>query len=91
MYKMPYLIFSWEIAQRSQKRHIFFATRCREKKKIFKFSYPKSVENIVLNVFIFFQTYSSSEGLDGVAPITEKNFSGGNPNRVSKSHVNLYT
>lgn len=33
MYKMPYLIFSWEIAQRSQKRHIFFATRCREKEK----------------------------------------------------------
>ena len=36
-------------------------------------------------------TYSSSEGLDGVAPITEKNFSGGNPSRVSKSHVNRYT
>ena len=41
MYKMPYLIFSWEIAQRSQKRHIFFATRCREKKNLQNFHIQK--------------------------------------------------
>ena len=47
-----------------------------------------SMEVNQIGFFLKFVFYSSSEGLEGVAPITAKNFWGGNPSRVSKSHVN---